>query len=244
MDYTSLEISNRLFGPLFYFLFNMFIVLVTVNVFIAIMSESWEVIRSEEQKYSLQDFIATLLKGEKSKAVDVDEFFEALQKVDPSISRARAKKIFDTVDVDKSGTIDSNEMKNVKSHLSSNNMHLDESHHLAKIKGFLEPQDMQVHHFREDITTRLETFDKQMVELLTNVTEETKMLKDYAQKESKSAEAERDAAFQKIVEGQMAESDQKIEDLGTMFSAQFKDLQSILQTRRSKTPLVASGRTN
>lgn len=239
MDYDSLEISNRLMGPLFYFMFNIFVVLVTVNVFIAILSESWEAIRAEEQKYNLKDFLVTLVKGQTEKPVDFDEFFEAMLRVDPSISRARARKIFKVMDADGSGTIDCNEMKKVREILGDADPDVQHHEsHIKDIKNFLEPQDMQVHHFREDMTTRLGEFDDQMKTLLKQVNEEAEMLQKHAKASSQKDDKQNLQQFQTRIQGQLKESDSKIDKMGEMFEKQFAGLQEmLLKVRDSRSKL-------
>lgn len=49
MDYEALVASNRYIGPLFYILFQVFVILVMVNVFLAILNSAYLTIREQDR---------------------------------------------------------------------------------------------------------------------------------------------------------------------------------------------------
>mmetsp|Transcript_23757 Transcript_23757/g.33472 ORF Transcript_23757/g.33472 Transcript_23757/m.33472 type:complete len:1014 (-) Transcript_23757:40-3081(-) len=159
LDFDAMYVGfggQRGFATLFFFLFQSVVLLVMINVFIAVVNESWEMVGAEDEKQTLSSIYSKLL-GQKTK-VDPEDFFQALLKLDPTVSKPRAAIIFKHLDKDKSGYIDEDEMKDVKQFIS----HPEDSdgkkalrkgqiaggiaeiHENSSLQLLLKPQDMQL----------------------------------------------------------------------------------------------------
>lgn len=171
LDFDSMYIgfgSQMAFSAVFFFAFQMVMLLVMINVFIAVVNEAWETVANEDDKPASLGNLYLKLLGQKSK-VDAKGFFEQLSKVDPGVSQTRAEMIFKFLDTDQSGFIDEEEMKQAKYFIAHPADLRDEevasgkklikseegkfdSEKIAKsdyVQNLLKPQDMQLASLRQ-----------------------------------------------------------------------------------------------
>jgi len=172
LDFEQMYIgfgSQMAFSAFFFFGFQMVILLVMINVFIAVVNESWETVQQNDEKQSLSDLYKRLL-GQKTK-INKDEFFNAFVKVDPNVSHARADYVFECLDHDSSGFIEEDEMQAIKHYIACAGddklfnkkekknkgstevtAHIQSNNH---VQTLLKPQDMQLDSLRQLVNHKL-----------------------------------------------------------------------------------------